>query len=117
MRAGSWVNCRVGDKGSDVGRIKPGRGLRILSDLALSMGGRIDRSRGPVWNSFSLDFPLTQREQRANRTVAGRRPKADRRLKPLPRPLRLPLASERVEAIAVRPEPTHVESRATFRTA
>jgi two-component sensor histidine kinase len=104
MRAGSWVNCRVADNGSGVGRIKPGRGLRILGELASSLGGRIDRACGPVWNSFSLDFPLTQREQRANRAVAGRRPKTDRRLKPLPRPLRLPLASERVEAIAVRPE-------------
>jgi two-component sensor histidine kinase len=103
-RAGSWVNCRVADNGSSVGRIKPGRGLRILGELASSLGGRIDRASGPTWNSFSLDFPLTQPEQRANRAVAGRRPRTDRRLKPLPRPLRLPLASERVEAIAVRQE-------------
>ena len=104
MRAGSWVNCRVTDNGSGLGRIKVGRGLRILGELASSLGGRIDRTSGPAWNSFSLDFPLTQREQRANRAVAGRRAKTDRRLKPLPRPLRLPLASERVEAVAVRPE-------------
>jgi two-component sensor histidine kinase len=103
IRAGSWVNCRVADNGSGVGRIKPGRGLRILGELAISLGGRIDRASGPMWNSFSLDFPLAQPERRANRTVTARRPRADRRLKPLPR-LRLPLASERVEAIAVRPE-------------
>jgi two-component sensor histidine kinase len=104
MRAGSWVNCRVTDNGSGLGRIKVGRGLRILGELASSLGGRIDRTSGPAWNSFSLDFPLTQGEQRANRAVAGRRPKTDRRLKPRPAPLRLPVMGERVEAIAVRPE-------------
>jgi two-component sensor histidine kinase len=103
MRAGSWVNCRVTDNGSGLGRIKVGRGLRILGELASSLGGRIDRTSGPAWNSFSLDFPLTRREQRAHRAVAGRRPKTDRRLKPRPAPLRLPVADERVEAIAARP--------------
>ena len=110
MRAGSWVNCRVADNGSGVGRIKPGRGMRILGELARSLGGRIDRACGPVWNSFSVDFPLTQPEQRANRIAAGRRPKIDRRLKPLPRPIRLPLASERVEAIG----PTRTQDRRTY---
>jgi two-component sensor histidine kinase len=104
MRAGSWVNCRVTDNGSGLGRIKLGRGLRIVGELASSLGGRIDRTSGTIWNSFSLDFPLTKREQRANRAVAGRRPRTDRRLKPLPAPLRLPLAGQRVEAITVRPE-------------
>jgi two-component sensor histidine kinase len=104
MRAGSWVNCRVTDNGSGLGRIKLGRGLRIVGELASSLGGRIDRTSGPMWNSFSLDFPLTQREQRANRAVAGRRPRTYRRLKPVRAPLRLPVAGERVEAIAIRPE-------------
>jgi two-component sensor histidine kinase len=104
MRAGSWVNCRVTDNGSGLGRIKLGRGLRIVGDLASSLGGRIDRSSGPIRNSFSLDFPLTQREQRANRTVAGRRPRTGRRLRPRRAPLCSPVAGERVEAIAVRPE-------------
>jgi two-component sensor histidine kinase len=103
MRAGSWVNCRVADNGSGLGRIKLGRGLRIVGELASSLGGRIDRTSGPMWNSFSLDFPLTQREQHAHRVVAGRRPRTDRRLKPRPAPLRLPVADERVEAIAARP--------------
>jgi len=100
MRAGSWVNCRVIDNGSGLGRIKLGRGLRIVGELASSLGGRIDRTSGPIWNSFSLDFPLTKREQR----VVRRRPRSNRRLKPLPAPLRLPLAGEPVEAVAVRPE-------------
>ena len=75
MRAGSWVNCRVTDNGSRLGRIKLGRGLRIVGELASSLGGRIDRTSGAIRNSFSLDFPLTKREQRANRAVAGRRPR------------------------------------------
>jgi two-component sensor histidine kinase len=86
MRAGSWVNCRVADNGSGVGRIKPGRGLRIVSDLVMSLGGRVDRSSGPTWTSFGLDFPLTQQEQRANRTIAARRPRTGRRLKTMPVP-------------------------------
>jgi two-component sensor histidine kinase len=104
MRAGSWVNCRVTDNGSVVGRIKLGRGLRIVGELASTLGGRLDRTSGTIWNSFSLDFPLTQREQRANRVVAGRRTRTGRRSKPLPVPFRLPAADRRVEAIAVRPE-------------
>jgi hypothetical protein len=73
-----------------------------VGDLASSLGGSIDRTSGTIWNSFSLDFPLTQREQRANRAVAGRRRRTDRRSNPLPAPLRLPITGERVEAIAVR---------------
>jgi two-component sensor histidine kinase len=84
MRAGSWVNCRVADNGSGLGRIKLGRGLRIVGALANSLGGRIDRTSGAAWNSFSLDFPLTQGEQRANRVVAARRPRTGRRLSTMP---------------------------------
>ena len=102
MRAGSRVNCHVTDNGSGLGRIKLGRGLRIVGELASSLGGRIDRTSGAMWNSFSLDFPLTQREQRANRTITARRPRTYRRLKPRPAPLGLPVAGERAEAIAVR---------------
>ena len=104
MRARSWVSCRVTDNGSGLGRIKLGSGLQIVGELASSLGGRIDRSSGTMRNSFSLDFPLTKREQRANRAVAGRRPRTNSRSKPLPAPLCLPVAGERMEAIAVRPE-------------
>ena len=81
MRAGSWVNCRVTDNGSGSARIKHGRGLRIVGDLAKSMGGRMVQTFGPTSTSFVLDFPLTQREQHANRAVAARRPRTGRRLK------------------------------------
>ena len=103
MRAGTWVNCQVTDNGSGVGRIKLGRGLRIVGDLIMSLGGRIDRTSGPTRNSFDLDFPLTRREQRANRVTAARRPRTGRRVRTVPQPC-VPLASEQATAIAVRPE-------------
>jgi two-component sensor histidine kinase len=103
MRAGSWVNCRVIDNGSGMGRIKLGRGLRIVGDLIMSLGGRIDRTCGPTRNSFDLDFPLTHRERRANRVASARRPRTGRRARTVPQPC-VPLASERATAVAVRPE-------------
>jgi two-component sensor histidine kinase len=101
MRAGSWVNCRVSDNGSGLGRIRVGRGLRIVGELASSLGGRLDRTSGPAWNSFSLDFPMTQREQRASRVVAARRPRTGRR-KTMPTARRVPAAGERANPLTVR---------------
>ncbi|MEA2885161.1 MAG: hypothetical protein QOH32_4417 [Bradyrhizobium sp.] len=104
LRAGSWLNCRVTDNGSRLGRIRPGRGLRIVSSLAASLGGRIDRSSGSTRNAFSLDFPLTARERQAGRAVAARRPRAGRRrLETMPRP-RVKAAGEQMVAIAIQPE-------------
>jgi two-component sensor histidine kinase len=104
MRAGSWVNCRVADNGSGLGRIKLGRGLRIVGDLASSLGGRLDRTSGPIWNSFSLDFPLTQREQRANRAVAGRRPRTGRRSKTASALPSAPVVGERATPLIIQPQ-------------
>jgi two-component sensor histidine kinase len=104
MRAGSWVNCQVTDNGSGLGRIKLGRGLRIVGDLARSLGGRIDRTSGPIWNSFSLDFPLTQREQRANRAVAGRRPRTGRRSKTVSALPSAPVVGERATPLIIQPQ-------------
>jgi two-component sensor histidine kinase len=98
MRLGSWVNCRVTDNGSSLGRIKLGRGLRIVGDIANGLGGRIRHVSSTTWTSFELEFPLTQREQRTNRAIA-RRPGTCRRLKTVP-PLRS-LAAERAKAVAV----------------
>jgi two-component sensor histidine kinase len=95
MRAGSWVNCRVTDNGSALGRIKLGRGLRIVGELTKSLGGRIGHTFGATWTSFALDFPLTQREQHANRAVAARRPRTGHRLKTIPSLPSVPVAGER----------------------
>src|SRR6516162_5487468 len=104
MRAGSWVNCRVTDNGSGLGRIKFGRGLRIVSDLAKSLGSRIDHTFGTTWTSFALDFPLTQREQRANRAIAARRPRTARRLKTVPPLPSVPVAGERANPNTIQPQ-------------
>ena len=104
MRGGSWVNCRVSDNGMGLGRIKPGRGLRIVGDLAKSLGGRFNHTFGTTWTSFTLDFPLTQREQRANRAIAARRPRAGRRLKATPPLACVPAAGEPRNPITVQPQ-------------
>jgi two-component sensor histidine kinase len=104
MRAGSWVNCRVTDNGSGLGRIKPARGQRIVGELAKSLGGRMGHTFGPTSTSFALDFPLTQREQHANRTVVARLPRTSRRLKAMPSLPSAPVAGERANPIAAQPQ-------------
>ncbi len=98
MRSGSWVNCRVTDNGSGLGRIRLGRGLRIVGELASGLVGRLDRTSGPSWNSFSFDFPMTQREQRANRTVTARRPRTGHR-GTMPTATHAPAARERANSV------------------
>jgi two-component sensor histidine kinase len=103
MRTGSWVNCRVTDNGSGVGRIKLGRGLRIVNELVQSLGGRIDYTFGSTLTSFALDFPLTQRERRANKVVAAHRPRTGRRPRTtLPVPS-MPDAGERATPLTLQP--------------
>ncbi|HEY6670677.1 MAG TPA: sensor histidine kinase [Methyloceanibacter sp.] len=101
MRAGSWVNCRVTDNGSGLARIEPGRGLRIVGELAKSLGGQIDYGFGVNWTSFRLDFPLTLREQRANRVVAARRRRTPSRVKTMPPLPASPAAGGRTNPISV----------------
>jgi two-component sensor histidine kinase len=101
MRAGSCVNCRVTDNGSGLGRIKPGRGLRIVNELAKNLGGRMSHTFGTTSTSFALDFPLTQREQHANRALAARRPRAGRRLKAARPPASVPAAGEWANHLAI----------------
>src|ERR1700688_1023253 len=103
MRAGSWVNCRVTDNGSGLGRIKPGRGLRIVGELAKSLGGRMGHTFGTAWPSFALDSPLTQREQHATRAVVARRSRSSRRLKATPMLPSEPVAGELANPIIAQP--------------
>jgi two-component sensor histidine kinase len=104
MRAGSWVNCRVTDNGSGLGRIKPGQGLRIVGELAKSLGGRMGSSFGTASTSFVLDFPLTQREQHANRAIAARRPRTSRRLKAVRSLPTAPVADDRANPTIAQPQ-------------
>jgi len=100
----SWVNCWVSDNGSGLERIKPGRGLRIVNELAKSLGGRMSHTFGTTSTSFALDFPLTQREQHANRAIATRRPRNGRRLKTMQRLPSLSAAGQPVNPITVQPQ-------------
>jgi two-component sensor histidine kinase len=80
-RAGEMVNCTVSDNGSWPAKGRPGRGLKIVHDLAKSLGGRIEHTFvGSEGTSFVLAFALTAREQEANRSHASRRKKRDRQL-------------------------------------
>jgi two-component sensor histidine kinase len=65
-RAGAFVRCSVSDNGAAPANIKLGRGLRILGDLAESLGGCVNRSFAKG-TSFTLVFPFTQNERRASR--------------------------------------------------
>ena len=71
-RIGALVNCVVTDNGSRYGRHASDRGLRISNDLAKDLSGRIERGFGKEFTSVILSFPLTEREQQANWTVALR---------------------------------------------
>jgi hypothetical protein len=78
------VNCIVADNGSPSARLKPARGLQMVSDLTKSLGGRIEYGSGTQFSSFLLVFPLTERERQANRVVASRRARGERQRKAMP---------------------------------
>jgi two-component sensor histidine kinase len=79
--AGGVVNCIVADNGSLLARLKPARGLQMVSDLTKTLGGRIEYGFGAQFSSFLLVFPLTERERQANRVVASRRARGARQRK------------------------------------
>jgi two-component sensor histidine kinase len=72
-RIGAVVNCVVLDNGSRSVRGAAGRGVRISNDLAKGLGGRVEHGFGTDFTSVVLSFPLTEREQQANRAMAKRR--------------------------------------------
>ena len=82
-RAGAFVNCRVSDNGSCAEGVKAGCGLKIVTELARSLGGWLDHDFGVEGTSFAVVFPLTEREQHANRVIASRRARTARPLKAL----------------------------------
>jgi two-component sensor histidine kinase len=82
--AESVVNCIIADNGSRSRRLKPGQGLQIVSNLAKSLGGRVEYGFGKQFSSFLLVFLLTERERAANRAVALRRSRGARQRKAAP---------------------------------
>ncbi|MEH2472387.1 two-component sensor histidine kinase [Nitrobacteraceae bacterium AZCC 2161] len=67
-RARAFAKCKVSDDGTAVAGVRPGRGLRIIGDLATSLGGRIDHSNSSGGRSFALSLPFSGQEHRANRS-------------------------------------------------
>jgi hypothetical protein len=65
----------------------------MVSDLAKSLGGRIEYGFGTQFSSLLLVFPLTERERQANRVVASRRARGAQQRKAMPPLSRLQAAS------------------------
>jgi two-component sensor histidine kinase len=56
--AGALVECRVSDNGTGPKRIRPGRGLHIVQELAKRLGGGFEQSFGPHGSTSLLRFPV-----------------------------------------------------------
>lgn len=80
-RIGAVANCVVLDNGSRSARAPMGRELQISSDLAKGLGGRIEHGFAAEFTSVVLSFHLSERERRANWSMAKRHIKSPRRLK------------------------------------
>ena len=68
-RAGSMVNCRISDNGSRA-KLKPGCGLKIVTQLARSLEGRLKSDLNDESTSLVIRFPLSERERRPNHIVS-----------------------------------------------
>ena len=65
------INCIVSDNGSAATRAREGQGLRIVRDLARSLGGRMERGSGS--GTVVVSFALTARERQAICAIDARR--------------------------------------------
>ena len=63
------MNCRISDNGSRP-KLKPGCGLRIVTQLARSLGGRLKSDLDAERTSLVIRFPLSERERRPNHIVS-----------------------------------------------
>ena len=70
-RSGAFARCVVSDNGSVTGSVRPGRGLKIVGDLAESLGCEVGRSFGVNGSLFTLAVPFVGREQPANEAPHG----------------------------------------------
>lgn len=67
-RARAFATCKVSHDGTAATSVRPGCDLRIIGDLATSLGGRIDHSNTSGGFSFALSLPFIGQEHRANRS-------------------------------------------------
>jgi two-component sensor histidine kinase len=70
MRAGSFVECRVLDNGSPAAKVQPGRGLKIIDELAKGLDGRFEPAFGSQGSTFVLTFPYTRTSMESEDTPA-----------------------------------------------
>nr|WP_228747938.1 sensor histidine kinase [Bradyrhizobium sp. BR 10289] len=100
-RTGALVNCVILDNGSRPPREASDRELRIARDIARALGGRIEHGFGAEFTSIVVSFPLTERERRANWSIATRQMRAPRRT-------RSPASSRQsADALGVLLSPSH----------
>jgi two-component sensor histidine kinase len=57
FRAGAFVECRVLDNGSAPNPVQPGRGLKLVNELARTLAGRIEQEFGSAGSRSTLIFP------------------------------------------------------------
>jgi two-component sensor histidine kinase len=57
LPSSSFVECRVTDDGEAASNVRPGRGSRIITALAESLGGTVDQRFGPEGTTSVLIFP------------------------------------------------------------
>src|SRR5262249_33136047 len=84
VRTGGFVRCTVSDNGSAPADGQPGRGIRIVEQLATALDGSFERKSGFAGTTATLIFPYREPSRRnfedEEPTAAGesRGPRADR---------------------------------------
>jgi len=66
------VNCVVSDNGSAAGRCGHGQGLRMVRELAKSLGGRVEHGVGTHFRSVVISFRASERERQAQSAIDSR---------------------------------------------
>ena len=59
LSADPFVECRVMDNGSAIGKVHSGNGLKIINALSKSLGGQFEQKFGPNGSRATLVFPAT----------------------------------------------------------
>jgi two-component sensor histidine kinase len=63
FRAGAFVECRVLDDGSAATTIQPGRGLKLVRELAKTLAGNVEHEFGTAGSRSILIFPPRSAEE------------------------------------------------------
>jgi two-component sensor histidine kinase len=61
--AGAFVECKVLDNGAAAAGVQPGRGFKIISELAKGLDGWFEQTFGSRGSMFVITFPLELRMQ------------------------------------------------------